>query len=131
MKLSDARVSEFLCKSPLKTFPARLDALRYLEGNWTWQDSEYELFDDALGNILEDKVKIRVPSIRGIAANALLAFAWYAMAFDVIRRRPWTMHKAENDPQELIVFYGLTPSGGYMVKILEVLTDVALSEPSL
>jgi hypothetical protein len=126
MKLSDARVIEFLWKSPLKSFPAMLNALRYLDGNWTREDLEYEIFDDALGDNLEGKVKIRVPSIRGIAANALLGFAWYATAFDVIRRRPVTMHKSENEPEELIVYYGLTPSGEYMVKLLEVLTGVSV-----
>jgi hypothetical protein len=131
MKLSDARVSEFLWKSPLKSFPAMFDALRYLDGNLAWEDLQYEIFDDALGDNLEDRVKIWVPSIRGIAANALLAFAWYGTAFDVVRRRPRTMHKSEHEPQEIIVFYGLTPLGAYMVNILEVLTGVTLSEPSL
>jgi hypothetical protein len=115
----------------VKSFPAMFDALRYLDGNLAWEDLRYEIFDDALGDNLEGKVKIWVPSIRGIAANALLAFAWYATAFDVVRRRPRTMHKSEKEPEELIVFYGLTPSGEYMVKLLEVLTDVTLSEPSL
>jgi hypothetical protein len=67
MKLSDERVIEFLWKSPLKSFPAMLDTLRYLNGNWTSEDLEYELFDHALGDNLEDKVKIMVPSIRGTA----------------------------------------------------------------
>jgi hypothetical protein len=127
MKLSDARVSEFLWKSPLKSFPAMFDALRYLDGNLPGKNFQYEIFDDALGDNLEDKVKIRVPSIRGIAANPLLAFAWYAAAFDVVKRRPRTMHTSENEPEELIVFYGLTPSGEYMAKLPEALTNVTLS----
>jgi hypothetical protein len=131
MKLGDARVSEFLSKSPLKSFPAMFDALRYLDGKLAKENVQHEIFDDGLGDNLEDKVKIRVPSIPGIGASALLAFAWYATAFDVVRRRPRTRHKPENEPQELIVFYGLTPSGEYMVKILEVLANVTLSEPSL
>jgi hypothetical protein len=128
MKLSDARVIEFLSKSPLKSFPAMLDVLRYMDGKWMWEDLEYELFDDVLGG--EERVKIRVPSIRGIAANALLAFAWHAIAFDVLRRRlkrPTPMH---NQPEEIIAFYELTPSGGYMVKILEVLTDISVRAES-
>ena len=43
MKLSDEKLIEFLWKSSLKSFPAILDALRYLDGKWVQQEAEYEL----------------------------------------------------------------------------------------
>lgn len=125
MKLSDEKVVEFFWKSPVKSFATMLDVLRYMDGNWMQEEVEYELFDEALGDNSAQKVKIRVPQLRGIPANALLAFAWHALAFNLIRRRPKTMQNPDGEPQEIIVFYELTPSGGYVVKLLEVLTDVS------
>jgi hypothetical protein len=124
MKLGDEKVIEFFCKSPIKSFPAMLDALRYLDGKWIQQEVEYELFDAALGDNAEEKVTVRVPAIRGIAANALLAFTGHARTFNLIRRRPKEMRERDGSPEEVIVFYELTPAGSYMVKTLEVLTDV-------
>ena len=43
MKLSDEKLIELLWKSSLKSFPAILDALRYLDGKWVQQEAEYEL----------------------------------------------------------------------------------------
>jgi hypothetical protein len=43
MKLSDEKLIEFLWKSSLKSFPAILDALRYLDGKWVQEEAEYEL----------------------------------------------------------------------------------------
>jgi hypothetical protein len=123
MKLSDEKLIEFLWKSPVKSFAAMLDALRYLDGNWMWETLEYELFDDALGDNPTETVKIRVPQIRGIAAHALLAFAHHAQVFNLIRRRPRTLAPQLGSPEEVIVFYQMTPSGSYMVKVLEILTD--------
>ena len=132
MTVSDERIIEFLWKSPLRSFRAMLDTLRYLEGNWIHADSESELFDWALGDNPEEKTKIRVPAIGGIPANALLAFMWHAKSFNVIRRRPRKMHDSESRPEEIIVFYELTPLGGHMLRVLEVLTDVTvLSESNL
>jgi hypothetical protein len=131
MKLSDERVIEFLWKSPLKSFPAMLDALRYLDGASITAEVEYELFDEPLGDNAEKNITIRVPDIRGIRANALLAFTGHAQNFNIVRRRPRTILLPGSEP-ELRVFYELTPSGGYVVKILEVLTDVSShSEQSL
>jgi hypothetical protein len=124
MKLSDERVIEFLSKSPVKSFSTMLDALRYLDGKSIQLDVEYELFDEALGDNPEDTIKIRVPQLRGIAANALLAFAWHAKSFNLVRRRARAM-KESAEPQDMVVFYELTPSGVYAVKVLEVLTDVS------
>jgi hypothetical protein len=134
MKLGDEKIIEFLYKSPVKSFATMLDVFRYVDGNWIHADVEYELLDDALGDNLEGKVKIRVPNIRGITANALLKFAWHAMDFNLIRRRTRTPKPMPEPPgrtviyedvPEMIVFYELTPSGSYMVKVLEVLTDVS------
>jgi hypothetical protein len=116
MNLSDERIIEFLSKSPLKSFGAMLDVLRYLDGNWIWKDLEYELFDNALDDG-QDGEKIRVPTMRGIAANALLAFTRHAFDFHMIRRRPRTI-RSESHP-EIIVFYELMPAGKHMIKILE------------
>lgn len=130
MKLSDEKVIEFFWKSPLKSFRSMLDALRYMDGNWIHAESEGELFDWALGDNPSEKVTIRIPPIGGIPANALLAFMWHAKSFNVIRRRARTM-EAPEDP-EIIVFYELTPSGSYILKLLETMTDVSvLAESSL
>lgn len=129
MRVSDERVIEFLSKSPLKSFRAMLDALRYLDGKWIHAESEAELFDWALGDNPSQKIKIRIPEIGGIPANALLAFMWHAKSFSVIRRRSRKMHELEG---EILVFYELSPLGGYMLRVLEVLTDVSvLSESTL
>lgn len=66
---------------------------------------------------------------RGIPANALFAFMQHAESFNAISRRSRMVKGMANSPERLRLFYGLTPSGGYIVKILEVLTDVSrLSE---
>lgn len=41
------KLIEFLWKSSLKSFPAVLDALRYLDGKWVQEEAKYELFDEA------------------------------------------------------------------------------------
>lgn len=128
MKLSDERVIEFFSKSPIKTFSGMLNALRYLDGQWTHQENDYALFDDALGDNTKEKIRIRVPHVGGIAATALLAFSWHAQAFNLIRRRSMTIFTPGNKPEEIIVFYELTTSGANVVKVLEVLTDVTNSK---
>ena len=128
MKVSDERVIEFLSGGPLKSFAATLDALRYLDGVSIPHDVEFELFDDALGDNAEGEFKIRVPEIRGIPASALLSFVRYAQAFNIVRRRPRTV--LSNAPEEIEGLYELTPSGRYVVKILEVLTDVTSASSS-
>jgi hypothetical protein len=126
MKLSDQKFIEFLSKSPLKSFSTMLDALRYIDGNWIPQEIEYELFDDALGDNPGQTAKIRVPVIRGIPANALFAFMQHALAFNLIRRRPKAKRELGGEAhEEIVVFYELTSSGGYAVKLLEILSDVS------
>ena len=102
-----------------------LDGLRYLDGNWIHGDSEGELFDWALGDNPSEKITVRIPPVGGIAANALLAFMWHAKSFNVIRRRPRKVQDSD-EPEEIIVFYELTPSGSYILKLLEVMTDVSV-----
>lgn len=119
MKLSDEKVIEFLWKSPVKSFAAMSDALRYLDGKWIEEGVEYELFDEALGDNSEERVQIRVPQIRGIPANALLAFAHHAQTFNLIRKRPKSMEGRIGEPREVIAFYELTPSGVYIAKVLD------------
>jgi hypothetical protein len=124
MKLSDEKLIEFLWKSSLTSFPAVLDALRYLDGKWVQEEAKYEVFDEPMGDKPAEAIQIRVPQIRGIPANALLAFVVHAQAFDLIRRRPKTMTAQLGSPEEIVVFYELTPSGSYVVKVLEILTDI-------
>jgi hypothetical protein len=124
MKLSDEKLIEFLWKSSLKSFPAALDALRYLDGKRVQEEAEYELFDEAKGDNPTETIQIRVPQIGGIPANALLAFVIHAQAFNLIRRRPKKMAGQLGAPEEIMVFYELTPSGSYVVKVLEILTDI-------
>jgi hypothetical protein len=123
MKLSDEKLIEFLWKSALKSFPAMLDALRYLDGKWVQEEATYEIFDEALVDKPAETIQIRVPQIGGISANALLAFVVHAQAFDLIRRRSKT-GVPHGGPEEMIALYELTPSGSYVVKVLEILTDV-------
>jgi hypothetical protein len=117
-QLTDRRVIEFLSKSPLKSFAAMLDTLRYLDGKWIWEDVEYELFDEPLGANRERKVRIRVPEVQGITANALLAFTWHAKASHLVRRRPRKIRDPRAEPDEIVVFYALTPAGKQMIELL-------------
>jgi hypothetical protein len=123
IKLSDEKLIEFLWKSALKSFPAMLDALRYLDGKWVQEEARYEVFDEALGEKPAEAIQIRVPQIRGIPANALLAFVVHSQAFDLIRRRSKTA-VLHGRPEEIIALYELTPAGSYVVKVLEILTDI-------
>ena len=125
MKLSDEQLTEFLWKSSLKSFPAMLDALRYLDGTWVHEEAKYELFDDTTGDNPTETIQIRVPQIPGIPANALPAFVIHAQAFNLIRRGPKRMAAQLGSPEEIGVFYELTPSGSYVVKVLEILTGIS------
>ena len=123
MKLSDEKVVEFLSGSPLKSFAGMLDALRYVDDVPVPYESESELVDDALGHDMEAEPRVRVPEIRGIPPIALLAFIEHAHSFEVLKRRPrMPLDKA---PQKISLLYELTPSGRYVVKILEALTDAS------
>lgn len=125
MKLSDEKVIEFLGKSPIRSFHSMLDCLRYLDGSSIEPDSEFELFDWGLGDNPTEHVEIKVPTNRGMPANALFAFMQHAQSFNVVARRSRMIKGMANSPERLRLFYGLTPSGGYIVKILEVITDVS------
>ena len=123
MKLSDEKVIEFLSSSPLKSFAGMLDALRYMDDVPVPYESESELVDEALGNDVEEEPKVRVPEIRGIPPIALLAFIEHAHCFKVLKRHPrMPLDKA---PQKVSLLYELTPSGRYVIKILEALTDAS------
>jgi hypothetical protein len=126
MKISDKRIIQFLAKSPLQSFAAMADALRYLDGQWIWEDIEYELFNTALGDNPKGKVSIRVPEIPGIAAYALLNFTWHAKANHVVRRRSRKMESGNYEPDEVVVFYELTPTGKRFLKIIEAI-ETAMS----
>jgi hypothetical protein len=123
IKLREEKLIEFLWKSSLKSLPAMLDALRYLDGKWVQEEARYEVFDEALGEKPAEAIQIRVPQIRGIPANALLAFVVHAQAFDLIRRRSKT-GVPHGGPEEIIALYESTPVGSYVVKVLEILTDI-------
>lgn len=127
--LSDERIIEFFSKSPVKSFAAILDTLRYLDGNSISQDLEYELFDDALGDDESQKQQVRVPAMHGVSANALLALTQHAVAFDLIRRRTRNMRNAGLEPEEIMVFYEVTPSGKYAMQLLEAIDGIANSNP--
>ena len=123
MKLSDEKVIEFLSGSPLKSFTGMLDALRYMDDVPVPYESESELVDEALSDDVEGQPKVRVPEIRGIPPIALLAFVEHAHSFEVLKRHPrMPLDKA---PQKISLLYELTPSGRYVIKILEALTDAS------
>jgi len=121
MKLSDEKVIEFLSSSPLKSFAGMLDALRYVDDVPVPYESESELVDDALGDDVEEQPRVRVPEIRGVPPIALLAFIEHAHSFGVLKRRPQV--PLDKAPQKISLLYELTPSGRYVLKILEALTD--------
>lgn len=123
MKLTDQRIIEFFWKSPVKSFEAIRDTLRYLNGKWYWEDIEYELFNEALGDNPDDKVSIRVPHVKGIAANALFALTQHAKAFHLLRRRVREMRDVLAEPDEIVAFYELTPAGKEVLQLLEVVTQ--------
>src|ERR1700745_1364679 len=98
-----------------------LDALRYVDDVPVPCGSESELVDDALGDDVKEQPQVRVPEIRGIPPIALLAFVAHAHSFEVLKRHPRIgLDKA---PQKISLLYELTPSGRYVLKILEALTD--------
>jgi hypothetical protein len=125
--LSDRRIIRFLADSPLHSISAMLDALRYLDGQRIWEDLEYELFDDALGDNSQRKQKIRVPSVRGITANVFLNFTRFATKNHMVRRRSRKMRDFDGKPDEVVVFYEVTPAGRKMINILESI-DAARNE---
>ncbi|MCG2715759.1 MAG: hypothetical protein L6422_05655 [Candidatus Marinimicrobia bacterium] len=121
MKLTDKKIIEFLSKSPIKNFECIRDTFKYLDGQWTWEELEYELFDDALGDNLEKKVKVKVPKIKGIPAYALLSLTWLAKSksFHLVRRRTKKEPNSILTPNELIVFYELTHAGREVLSLLD------------
>jgi len=123
MKLTDKKIMEFLCQSPLKSFEAIRDVLRYLDGQWIEEDLEYELFNNALGDNPDEKISVQVPNIRGITANALFALTGHAMAFNLVRRRSREFGDTGGQPEELTVFYELTLAGKEVLKLLKVIAQ--------
>jgi len=121
MKITDKKIIEFLHKSPIKNFECIRDTFKYLDRQWSWEELEYELFDDAFGDNLENKVKVKVPKIKGIPAYALLSLTWLAKSksFHLIRRRTKKELNSILALNELIVFYELTPAGNEVLILLE------------
>lgn len=123
MKLSDRKIIEFLGKSPVKTFEATLDTLRYLDGQWIWHELEYELFHDVLGDNPDEKISIRVPNIKGIPGNSLLKLTRHLCEFHLIRRRVRDVLDPTDQSRELIVFFEVTPTGKELLKLLEAIEE--------
>ena len=111
--LSDARVIDFLSKSPVKSFDTILDVLTYLDGQWIQEDIEYELFNWVLGDNEEEKVAIRVPNIGGITSTPLFCLTRVLQDFHFVRRRVRATPSPLDGPDgpELVAFYELTNSG--------------------
>ncbi len=111
--LSDARVIDFLSKSPVKNFDTILDVLNYLDGQRIEEEVEYELFDWALGDNEQQKVSIRVPNVGGITSTPLHILTRLLQVFHFIRRRVRATQPPLDGPDgpELIAFYELTNSG--------------------
>ncbi len=111
--LSDARVIDFLSKSPVKNFDTILDVLNYLDGQRIEEEMEYELFDWALGDNEQQKVSIRVPNVGGITSTPLHILTRLLQVFHFIRRRVRATLPPLDGPDgpELIAFYELTNPG--------------------
>lgn len=123
MKLTDKKIIEFLYQSPIKSFEAIRDTLRYLDGQWIEEDLECELFNNALGDNPDEIISVQVPNIGGITANALFAITGHAKAFNLVRRRPREFGDTGGQSEELTVFYELTPAGKEVLKLLKVIAQ--------
>jgi len=131
MKITDRRIIEFLCKSPVKDFTAIRDTLKYLDGQWTLEEIEYELFNHALGNSLKRKITIKIPNIGTYQASLLFRLAQHMIDFHLVKRRTKKLKSPSGernklddvsitgDPHELNVFYTLTLTGKEVLKIFE------------
>ena len=119
--LSDARIIEFFAKSPIKSFGTMLDVLNYLDGAWIQEGIEYELFDWALGDNDEQVIRLRVPSIGGIPANALFRLTRVLQDFHFVRRRilPSDFRRDDTSAEEPVAFYSLTNTGRKLRFLLE------------
>ena len=127
MQLTDSKVIEFFSATSIKSFAAMLDVFRYLDGIWIPEDTEYELFNEGLGDNETETVRIRVPNLPGITANALHAFTRHAEILHLIRRRARDIRGPMDDPEEIVVFYEVTPSGKYITKLLEAIVKTKAS----
>jgi len=123
MKLTDKKIIEFLCQSPLKSFEAIRDALRYLDGRWIEEDLEYELFNNVLGDNPDEKISVLVPNMGGITADALFALTGHAKAFNLVRRKSREFGDTGGQSEELTVFYELTPAGKEVLKLLKAIAQ--------
>lgn len=111
--LSDARLIDFLSKSPVKNFDTILDVLTYLDGQWIQEDIEYELFNWVLGDNEAERVAIRVPNVGGITSTPLFRLTRVLQNFHYVRRRTQATPSQFDGPDgtELIAFYELTNAG--------------------
>ena len=128
--LSDARIIDFLSKSPVKNFATILDTLRYLDLKWIQTDLEYELFNWALGDNNEEKVEIRVPNVGGLEANALFQLTKLMEQFHFVRRRAKAIPSPLDGPEgpELITWYEVTSTGK---KLRHILTQIETAKQNL
>ena len=133
--LSDKRVIEFLAKSPVKSFTAIADTLTYLDGQWFYEDLEYELFDWAFGDNPEGKVTIRLPRLRGLALPVLFKLTRLLEEFHLIRCRRAYDEPDPEDPMEgeLRICYELTSAGRklrFLLSQIVLATELINLEPS-
>lgn len=120
MTITDRRFIEFLAKSPIKSFETMADALGHLKGAWIWEDLEYELFANADG--------IRLPRIKGIADNALLAFTSHTLGMHLVRRRVRIVETLGNGQTEALAVFELTSAGEDVARLLDALVEARSDE---
>ena len=108
MKLNDRKVIEFFSKSPVKSFSAMLDILKFLHDRALPEEVEFEMFDG-----------IRVPGIGGDSAAMVWRFTSHARRFGVVRRRVRRTISPLAKECELIAAYEITPVGNSVLKLLE------------
>ena len=119
MKLSDRKIIEFLGNSPVKTFEAILDTLLYLDGKLIWEDIEYELFHEALGDNPNEKISVRVPNIKSISGNSLLHLTFHLCKFHLVRRRVRYVLDPRDQARELVVFFDVILTGKELLKLID------------
>jgi len=108
VKLSDQKVMEFFWKSPIRSFSAMLDFLRFLDERALPEELEYELFDG-----------IRVPGIGGDSAAVIWRFTKHAEKSGVVRRRARRTKSPLAEEVILVAVYEITAAGRLIMKLLE------------
>lgn len=107
---TDRKIIEFLEKSPLRSFSAMRDALRFWDDRVIPEVMAHEVLDD-----------VRLVGIRGDDSRAMWGFEGHAREFGYLRRRVRRTKSPLSEDVEEVMEWGLTQSGSHLLKLLEVI----------